>query len=84
VEVGVGGLEYSQSGPCAEDQKCLEAMLWPHRMMRLTLAAEGDNTTVGVWWREVRVQLHLRREVMQLDTLRVEEGPSGRGGHRVS
>jgi hypothetical protein len=53
-------------------------------MMTLTLAAEGDNTTIGIWWREVWIQLHLRREVMQLDTLRIEEGPSGRGDHRVS
>lgn len=62
----------------------MEAEHWFQGMMTLTLAAEGDNTTIGIWWREVWIQLHLRREVMQLDTLRIEEGPSGRGDHRVS
>lgn len=71
-------------GHCSDHQTCLEAELWSYRMKTLTLAAERDNATVGVWWREVRIQLHLRREVVQLDTLRVEKGSSGRRFHRVS
>lgn len=83
VEVGADGL-VTRLVDCSDHQTCLEAELWSYRMKTLTLAAERDNATVGVWWREVRIQLHLRREVVQLDTLRVEKGSSGRRFHRVS